>query len=119
MAAIGFTKMAILFLYFKVFPSRPFRLTVLVTLGVCVCYTIVFTLVTTFHCTPISHGWTSWTGETKGRCINMNAFAWAHAIINIVFDLFVIILPIPQLLQLSMGTRRKVHLVLMFCVGFL
>lgn len=119
MAATGFTKITILVLYLRVFPSKLFRLTVNITIGICVCYIITFVLVTTVHCLPVSYTWTSWTGETEGRCINFNAFAWAHAIVNIILDLFVILLPIPQLLRLALGTRRKVHLVLMFCVGFL
>lgn len=119
MVAMGFTKITILCLYLKVFPSKPFRLTAYATIGVCVVFFLVFALGTIFHCLPVSYTWTSWTGETKGHCINFNAFAWAHAIVNIILDLFVIIMPIPQLLGLALGTRRKVHVVLMFSVGFL
>ncbi len=119
MIVIGFTKMAILMLYWRVFPTQPFRKVVLITIAVCVAYIPAFALTVLFHCTPISYGWTSWTGETQGYCINFNAFAWAHAIINIVFDLWVILLPVPQLLHLHLGTRKKVHLFFMFGVGFL
>lgn len=108
-----------LLLYLRVFPLRNFQTTVKITLGVCVAYIIAFVLTTTFHCSPISYIWTGWAGETNGRCVNFNAFAWAHAIINIVLDLFVIFLPIPQLFRLSLGRRKKVHLVLMFSVGLL
>ncbi|KAJ9297282.1 hypothetical protein DTO271G3_4575 [Paecilomyces variotii] len=118
MTAMGFTKITILCLYLKVFPSKPFRTTCFVTIGVCVIFALVFSLGTVFHCWPVSYGWTEWTGETKGYCINFNAFAWAHAIVNIILDLFVILLPIPQLLRLALGTRRKVHVILMFSVGF-
>lgn len=119
MAAMGCTKITILCLYLKVFPSKGFRTICFVTIGVCIVFALVFSLGTVFHCWPVSYGWTGWTGETKGHCINFNAFAWAHAIVNIILDLFVIILPIPQLLRLALGTRRKVHVILMFSVGFL
>ncbi|KAJ9355727.1 hypothetical protein DTO280E4_6405 [Paecilomyces variotii] len=118
MAAMGFTKITILCLYLKVFPSKPFRTTCFVTIGVCIIFALVFSLGTVFHCWPVSYGWTEWSGETQGYCINFNAFAWAHAIVNIILDLFVIFLPIPQLLRLALGTRRKVHVILMFSVGF-
>ncbi|KIX04390.1 uncharacterized protein Z518_05258 [Rhinocladiella mackenziei CBS 650.93] len=117
MVVVGLTKMAILLLYWRVFPTQPFRNVVLVTLVVCVAYMLAFALATTFHCSPISYTWTSWTGETRGRCFNFNHFAWAHAIINIVFDLWVILLPVPMLFRLHMGRRRKIHLFLMFSVG--
>jgi hypothetical protein len=120
MVVIGLTKSAILMLYLRVFSSsQRFQKTVFVTMGVCVAYILAFALAVIFHCQPISFGWTGWTGETEGRCINFNAFAWSHAIINIVFDIFVIFLPIPELLKLKLGRRKKVHIVLMFSVGFL
>ena len=119
MVVIGFTKMAILLLYLRVFPSTPFRYVVIVSLVVVAAYIPAFALTIAFHCTPISFGWTGWTGETQGHCINLNAFAWAHAAINIVFDVFIIVLPVPQLLRLRLGRRKKIHVVLMFSVGFL
>ncbi|KAJ3580100.1 hypothetical protein NPX13_g461 [Xylaria arbuscula] len=83
----------------------------------CEASAIAFTLTGIFYCTPISYIWTGWTGETEGSCINFNAFAWAHAVTSIVQDLWIIGLPIPSLLKLHLGTRRKVHLILMFSVG--
>jgi hypothetical protein len=119
MCVIGFTKMAILLLYYRVFPTPLFRKFVIVSLVVCVAYIPAFAGSIAFHCIPISYTWTSWTGETRGHCANLNALAWAHAIINIVFDLWIIFLPIPQLFHLNLGRRKKFHLVLMFSVGFL
>ncbi|KAI0022514.1 50S ribosomal protein L36e [Xylariomycetidae sp. FL0641] len=115
--AVGLTKLSILMFYLRIFPAKEFRNYVLVTSGFVAAETIAFTLATIFHCTPFEYGWTSWTGETTGTCFNFNAFAWAHAIINIVADAWVMFMPIPQLLKLQLGTRRKVHLILMFCVG--
>ncbi|KAK5456025.1 hypothetical protein LTS15_005344 [Exophiala xenobiotica] len=118
MCVIGFTKMALLLLYYKVFPTQPFRKLVIASMVVCALYIPTFALGIALHCIPISYTWTSWTGETTGHCMNLNAFAWAHAIINIVFDIWIIILPVPQLFQLNLGTRKKVHLILMFSIGF-
>jgi len=119
MAVIGFTKMAILLLYLRVFSSKSFRLVVITSLLVVAAYIPAFALAVAFHCIPISFGWTGWTGETQGHCINLNAFAWAHAATNIVFDVFIIVLPVPQLLHLRLGRRKKIHVLLMFSVGFL
>lgn len=119
MCVIGFTKMAMLLLYWKVFPTQPFRKFVLASLVVCAAYIPTFALGIAVHCIPISYTWTSWTGETTGHCDNLNAFAWAHAIINIVFDLCIILLPVPQLLRLALGRRKKIQIMLMFSVGLL
>jgi hypothetical protein len=116
-ASLGFTKIAILLFYLHVFPVDELRRICWITIGICIAYIPAFVLATIFHCTPVSFTWTSWTGETTGTCTNFNAFAWAHAIINIVLDIWIMGLPLPQILKLQMGTRRKVHLVMMFCIG--
>lgn len=119
MAALGLTKMAILAFYLKVFPDKTFQKICWVTIVICAAYIPAFCLATIFHCTPVSYTWTSWTGETTGYCADFNAFAWAHAIINIILDLFIMTLPLPLLWKLNMGLKRKLFLMLMFSVGIL
>ncbi len=41
----------------------------------------------------------------------------SKAVTSIVQDLWIIALPIPSLVKLQLGTRRKIHLILMFSVG--
>ncbi|KAI0120996.1 50S ribosomal protein L36e [Xylariales sp. AK1849] len=117
MASLGFTKIAILLFYLRIFPVDELRRICWITIGICSAYIPVFVLTTVFHCTPVSYTWTSWTGETIGTCANFNTFAWAHAIINIVLDIWIIGLPLPQIQKLQVRTRRKIHLVIMFSVG--
>ncbi|KAI0811424.1 50S ribosomal protein L36e [Xylaria sp. FL0064] len=114
---LALTKVSLLFFYLRVFPSQRFQRVCYITMGVVVAAGIAFTLTSILYCTPISYIWTGWTGETKGHCLNLNAFAWSHAVTSIVQDLWIIALPIPSLLKLQLGTRRKVHLILMFSVG--
>ncbi|RVX74306.1 hypothetical protein B0A52_02138 [Exophiala mesophila] len=118
MFVVGFTKAAILLLYYRVFQSERFRKIVIASLILTSAFIISFSFGVIFHCTPISFGWEGWTGEVEGHCINFNAFAWAHAIVNIVFDIFIIVLPIPQLIKLDLGRRKLIHIILMFSVGF-
>ncbi|KAI1273791.1 50S ribosomal protein L36e [Xylaria sp. FL0933] len=114
---LALTKVSLLFFYLRVFPSQRFQRVCYITMGVVVAAGIAFTLTSILYCTPISYIWTGWTGETKGRCLNFNAFAWSHAVTSIAQDLWIIALPIPSLLKLQLGTRRKVHLIFMFSVG--
>ncbi|KAJ8128635.1 hypothetical protein O1611_g5000 [Lasiodiplodia mahajangana] len=112
-----FTKVSLLLFYLRVFPSQMFQRVCYITMGVVVASGIAFTLTGIFYCTPVSYIWTGWARETEGHCINFNAFAWAHAVTSIVQDLWIIGLPLPSLLNLQLGTRKKIHLILMFSVG--
>ncbi|KAK5634283.1 hypothetical protein RRF57_009997 [Xylaria bambusicola] len=114
---LALTKTSFLLFYLRVFPSEKFRRVCYITMGVVIASGIAFTLTGIFYCTPISYIWTGWTGQTEGHCVNLNAFAWSHAVTSIAQDLWIIALPIPSLLKLQLGRRRKVHLILMFSVG--
>lgn len=119
MVVLGSTKIAMLLLYLKVFPDQNFRRVCFVMIGVCLAYMPATALATFFNCTPVSYNWTSWTGETEGSCFSFNTFAWAQSSINIVLDLIIILLPIPQLWKLNMGRKKRIQIVLMFSVGLL
>ncbi|KAL1883188.1 hypothetical protein Daus18300_000246 [Diaporthe australafricana] len=117
MVALGLTKVAMLLLYLKVFPGQTFRRICFVMVTICLAYIPAMGLATIFNCTPVNYNWTAWTGETEGHCFSFNTFAWAQSSINIVLDLIIILLPIPQLWKLNMGRKKRVQLVLMFSVG--
>jgi hypothetical protein len=95
------------------------RLAIYVLIGFNVAYLVVFELISIFQCTPIEGAWLAWDGEFKATCRNINMQGWAAAGINIILDLATIILPLPELYKLSMSTKKKVQIVLMFSVGFL
>ena len=59
------------------------------------------------------------SGEHVGRCINIYAMAWAHAIINIALDLWMLALPASQVWGLKMPFRRKLGVMVMFGLGIL
>ncbi|KAK7751973.1 hypothetical protein SLS62_006116 [Diatrype stigma] len=65
----------------------------------------------------MEYGWESWSGETTGRCFNFNLFVWAHACISIALDVWILFIPLPTLAGLQLGMRKKVNLIIMFCVG--
>jgi hypothetical protein len=116
---IVLTKISFLCFCLRIFPSQGTRLGVYVLLAISSAYGLVFTIVTLFNCLPVSYIWTSWDGQHKGKCIDFSIFAWAHAAINIALDIAIIGVPIPELLRLSMSTKKKVYVVAMFSVGAL
>ncbi|KAH8904863.1 hypothetical protein BR93DRAFT_938950 [Coniochaeta sp. PMI_546] len=116
--ALSLTKVSILFFYLKVFPGRGFRYCVYTLIGLNVCYAVVFDLLLAFQCNPIAGAWLSWDGTYHAKCISINLLGWSAAAINIVLDLAVITLPLPELFRLSMSLRKKIQIIMMFAVGF-
>lgn len=119
LSALPLLKISILFFYLRIFPEKGFRRMVFVAMGLCVGYGIAFVLVSVFQCRPISYAWNQWDDEHEGTCNNINAQGWTSAGLNVILDIIVIILPMPQLWKLQLNMRKKFLLLLMFSVGFL
>lgn len=88
-------------------------------MAICTAYLIAFTFLLLFQCTPVSYQWTGWTGETKGVCLNMYVTAWIFAVINIILDIAVMILPFPYILRLHLSRKKKMQIGAVFLVGLL
>lgn len=111
--------MSFLFFFLRIFPHKDFRKVVIVLLAVCIAYILAFCITTIFNCLPVTYIWEGWDGEHQGTCINFHVFAWIHAAVNIVLDLVIIALPIPELIKLSLSMKKKTYLIMMFTVGVL
>lgn len=118
-ASLATTKISILLFYLKVFPQRYFRVCTWVFIVINLVYALAYIFLLIFQCDPIPGVWLAWDGEYKAKCISINLLGWTAAAINIALDLVVIILPLPELLRLSMSLRKRVQIVSMFAVGFL
>jgi len=103
----------------RIFPRQGFRRLAYFLLATSLAYGIAFTVTCLFNCTPVSYIWTSWDGEHSGTCINFHVFAWAHAGVNIILDVTILAIPIPELLRLSMSMRKKLYIITMFSIGTL
>lgn len=60
-----------------------------------------------------------WDGVADGKCLNFDLGAVIHAIINILLDVAIFALPLTQLWGLNLSRKKKIHVMLMFSVGFL
>ncbi|KAH7016650.1 putative integral membrane protein [Macrophomina phaseolina] len=117
LASTALTKISILYFYLRIFPDRFFRGATLALVSSCMAYQIAFILVSVFQCRPISAAWEHWDGEHPGSCNNVNIQGWTCAVINIVLDVCILLLPMPQLSTLSMSLGRKARLLAVFGVG--
>jgi hypothetical protein len=82
-------------------------------------YLIAFEVVSIWQCHPLQGAWKRWDGEFPCKCNNINLQGWLSATFNIVLDLCILLLPMPELLKLSLPTKKKFQLVPMFGVGIL
>ncbi|KAH8173187.1 CFEM domain-containing protein [Sarocladium implicatum] len=117
--AINLTKVAILLFFINVFPVQKFQWVCWGTVVHCVLFMISTFIASILACIPVEYAWVSWKGEGDGICYDNNAFWWAVAGINIATDVFILALPIPQIIRLQLGLKPKIYLVMMFNVGII
>lgn len=65
--------------------------------------------------TPIAGGWD--IAITDAKCIDRPALFQSTAILGVVTDLLVIMIPIPMVLQLHLSRAKKAGLLLLFTIG--
>ncbi|KAL7917261.1 hypothetical protein ACQKWADRAFT_54236 [Trichoderma austrokoningii] len=111
--AIGFTKLSILALYHRIFITRTFRALVISTACFVCAWIIVMEVVLGFGCRPIQ----AWWDETRGKCIDKEAFTYFTNVTNMVTDLWIFSMPIPVILGLHAAKERRVILCFMFGIG--
>lgn len=116
-----FVRASIILFYLRVFPTKGDN-----RLGRLVQYTMIFNFAynlsfffaVVFQCTPIPLFWTQWEShDHDGHCGNANILVWVAAITGIMFDVWLLALPFPQLLALNLHWKKKVMGGMMFFVG--
>jgi branched-subunit amino acid transport protein AzlD len=125
---IHLTKFSILYFYLQFFPFVVFpklRTTIYVTMAATLASGLAFTMAVVFQCTPISAAWNGFDEFTpasemaSAHCINVNVYGFTGASINLAFDLWLMLLPMPELIKLTLPLRKKIAVCLMFAVGSL
>ncbi|KAK4864759.1 hypothetical protein LT330_001382 [Penicillium expansum] len=69
------------------------------------------------YCRPLPGAWHRWYGEENYKCNHINAQGWAAAVLNMVLDIIVMVLPLRQLYRLNLSVRRKAFAMCMFSLG--
>ncbi|CZR62826.1 related to integral membrane protein PTH11 [Phialocephala subalpina] len=116
-AQVVLLKLTLLFFYLRIFPGTGIRRFIWATVIFNVLFGISSVVAVIFACTPINYFWHSWDGEHKGRCININDLGWANAGLSIAVDLWMLALPMSQLVGLRLHWKKKVGVASMFGVG--
>lgn len=101
------TKLAILVLYHRIIPNKSFRYSVYAVAFCLFAFTVVFTALFCGPCNPQSTG--------SGTCLNN--IAVSQAVLNIVTDGIIIILPIPMIHHLNMPLKQRITVGVLLALG--
>ncbi|RBA14908.1 hypothetical protein FPRO05_13124 [Fusarium proliferatum] len=75
-------------------------------------------LVSALQCVPVQANWDPIAKQQPGvKCVDLNGFFFGTSIPNIMADLFLVVLPIPQVIKLKITTAQKVFVILFFILG--
>ncbi|RSL63462.1 hypothetical protein CEP54_005263 [Fusarium duplospermum] len=100
-------KLAILVLYYRLIPNSRFRIALYAVAAGLIIYTLVFTILLAGPCHPQKAG--------TGTCVvNLTV---SQAVLNIVSDAIVIILPIPLIHRLNMPLKQRITVGFLLALG--
>ncbi|KAK8017412.1 hypothetical protein PG993_013738 [Apiospora rasikravindrae] len=108
-------KVGILLFYWRVFTIRYFRRSVLAVGALSTAILLVNFFTFTFQCWPIERFWDE--SVKQGGCIAQTEFYLASAIINVVGDVVVLVLPLPVVWSLHTSQNKKWSLSFLFLLG--
>ncbi|KAE8365073.1 hypothetical protein BDV27DRAFT_144772 [Aspergillus caelatus] len=109
------TKVCLLWIMTRVF--HPFRKAVIfiyLFLGLMLAYYVPALIVKICICIPISK---FWAPATPGRCLDQSKITLADAVISVVSDLIVLIIPLALVSTLHLPTRKKVRVIALLSAG--
>ena len=107
-------KLSILFLYIEVFASQQFRKAAYATIVFVTLFWVGFFISICVQCRPFRK---NWDVTIPGKCVNVSAETIGGAIINMVIDLALVILPTPVIWGLQMSMKKKVGVNALFSLG--
>lgn len=107
-------KASVILLYMRIFVTRTFQRIAWGALAIIIGWSIGAVFATIFQCLPIPK---SWNKSLDGHCINSDVFWIAYAVMNVLTDVMVLSLPIPQIFKLHLKLRDKFMLYVIFLLG--
>ncbi|KAG7409717.1 hypothetical protein LZL87_010051 [Fusarium oxysporum] len=111
------TKICVALFYLRIFPVVTVQRLIWGTIGVAALGMVIFDILAIAQCQPISFYWTGWDKLHEGHCLGINPLAWAIAAVSIILDVWMLAIPIWQLVRLQMKWQRKLAVAVMFTVG--
>ncbi|KAF4995980.1 hypothetical protein FDECE_12606 [Fusarium decemcellulare] len=115
-ACLGFIKLSIVIMIQRIFRTagRWFRIATWVAASICVCWMLYTMLIGFLICLPVQSAWGAAVPERCGN--HITAYA-AVAIIDIVSEVIIVLLPMKLVYDLQMNKAHKIGLVAVFGAG--
>ena len=114
---VALHRISFLCLYLRIFIDKTFRLLCKIGITFTALCNIAYIIVTIFQCLPVEAIWNK--AVKHASCIDSEAFWFSFAIINIISDVTILALPIPQILKLHLSWRNKLGVTAIFMMGSL
>ncbi|TLS26808.1 hypothetical protein PpBr36_04800 [Pyricularia pennisetigena] len=114
--SVALPKIAIIFMYVRVFNWRDTRRRVawaLIALNASLAISLIGAAC--FQCIPLAYWWDRTI--PGGRCFDIQAFFHAQAIPGFVLDLFIMALPLKSIWELKLPLIKKIALALIFLIA--
>ncbi|KAH7408700.1 hypothetical protein DE146DRAFT_386445 [Phaeosphaeria sp. MPI-PUGE-AT-0046c] len=113
---INTIKISILFFYLRIAAGKRLEILSKCTIGFLATLCTICVICSLAQCIPLHKMW-DFTGEVDGRCINDTALFYTSSSINILVDIWILILPVATLLKVRRPRKEKVALVSIFSLG--
>jgi hypothetical protein len=116
--SLGFSKLAILCFYWRLFSVSNIRPGIYILQGCTIIWLIIRTVMTIFHCTPVE---AYWNLNIKGAVcrIDPGKFMFGTTLVHLMLEIAVLLLPVFQVVSLQLRLGQKLAVVVMFMFGIL
>ncbi|KAK9441801.1 Extracellular membrane protein, CFEM domain protein [Metarhizium brunneum] len=117
LAGISLVKLSISLFYLRLFAATVRPAVLRATVAFNLLYGLIFVTGAIFQCIPVDFYWEQFFDPAEGACININLYGWLNAAIGLAIDLWMIALPMSQVLPLRLHWKKKVGVAIMFLLG--
>ncbi|KIL86296.1 hypothetical protein FAVG1_10694 [Fusarium avenaceum] len=117
--SLSLIKASILLFFLRIFQDTKFRKAAWWTLGYIAFSTALFTVLASITRVPFSLFWEGWKNKsTQGVVLDTNVLWMTHAVLNLLLDIWMLLLPATQTYRLGLVYKKKIGIIAMFSVGF-
>ncbi|KAJ8112826.1 hypothetical protein OPT61_g4902 [Boeremia exigua] len=107
-------KVSLVLFYLEIFDFPRFKMIAYIFMAYIIMNSFAMLFVAIFPCRPV-HSF--WNRDIRGKCIDIQATAYANSGSALVQDLILLILPLSFIRNLQMQRSRKIAVGFMLCIG--
>ena len=114
---VSVVQLSILFFYVRIFGVKTvFRILTYGMITLITGYVVACVITEVLACIPVSK---QWDPTEPGTCTNYNAYCSAIGLLHVIFDLAIVVLPMPLIWKLQTSRSNKIVLTVLLCLGLM